>query len=330
MSLNEPRRTTLSPEELESLSQSGKLCEVDSGDVIFERSDQGDRMYLVESGLIELVFENGRPRKSVGPTGFFGELALLFGSHLRSATAVAKEPSRLWELDLETFDSLSDSSPRLLFAVLRRSCASLLESERSLASYLQSQNTELARALQQLQQTERLLNNAEIAAHTDPLTELYNRRYLEMQVGSYLERAALGEIGLVLVLLDVDGFKEINDEHGHAVGDVALQRLAGRLRKNLRRTDLACRIGGDEFAVFMAHDPTQNPARRVGDMFRRITPFDISTPESSVQITASLGGTTFEFGDDWNLFYERADENLYTAKDAGRNRLSWNGEIFEL
>ena len=323
------RRTTLTRDELDQLARFATLREVRRGERVFRRFDDGDRMYLVETGAIELVFENGRPRKRIGPTGFFGELALLFGSHRRSATAVAAEDSRLWELDLETFDVLSDRKPRLLFSVLRRSCASLLESERALARYLQRRNRELASTLERLQTTEELLTDAEIAAHTDPLTKLYNRRFLELRIGSYLERATEGEIGLVLVLVDLDDFKRINDRYGHAIGDEVLVDLAGRLNENTRDVDLACRIGGDEFAIFMVHGPDLDPSRRVAKLFRRVSPLSVPTPDGPVQITVSLGGAPAADGDDWPTFFDRADENLYRAKAAGRNRLAWDGRTFE-
>jgi len=286
-------------------------------------------MYIVETGSVDLVFENGRPRKRIRATGFFGELALLFGSHRRSASAIAAEDCRLWELDLATFDTLSDQHPRLLFSVLRRSCAQLLESERALGRYLTRRNHELASALKQLQATEKLLTDAELAAHTDPLTGLFNRRYLELEIEDYFHRSLDGEIRLVLVLLDLDGFKEINDQHGHPAGDEALFRLAERLRGNLRRGDLPCRIGGDEFAVFMAHAPEFDPTDRVVSLFRRITPFEIAGPDGPVTVTASLGGASAHEVDDWTQFFERADEYLYQAKAAGRNRLCWNGQLYE-
>ncbi|NQV20509.1 MAG: PleD family two-component system response regulator [Rhodospirillales bacterium] len=161
-------------------------------------------------------------------------------------------------------------------------------------------------------------------AITDPLTGLYNRRYLSSHLKKEIESAGKSEKPLSLAMMDVDFFKEVNDTHGHDVGDEVLTQVADRITKNLRGIDLACRFGGEEFVIVMP-DTEGAFAYQVVDRLRRQMaddPFVVSTDEGVLHLTASFGVTQLGGGgDNGDDMLKRADTALYEAKDNGRNRV---------
>jgi len=159
-------------------------------------------------------------------------------------------------------------------------------------------------------------------AITDQLTGLYNRRYMQTHLDGLFNRAQRESKSLSLLMMDMDHFKQVNDTHGHAVGDEVLMEFARRLQRNVRGLDLACRFGGEEFVVVM---PETDPdfARIVAERLREDVagqPFD--TEAGPLDITISIGIASSDeetkSGDD---LLKKADEALYRAKDEGRNRV---------
>ncbi|WP_409519463.1 GGDEF domain-containing protein [Pulveribacter sp.] len=159
----------------------------------------------------------------------------------------------------------------------------------------------------------------------DPLTGLPNRRFIRAVLDSEIDRVARSGEAALLLMLDIDHFKQVNDRHGHGAGDLVLQSVAQTLQTCLRPMDTVARYGGEEFAIVL-------PAcqfgfgRVVAERVRRAveaTPIAIS-PSLSVNVTVSIGGA---FALQWirstvPLWAERADAELYKAKAGGRNRIS--------
>ncbi len=158
----------------------------------------------------------------------------------------------------------------------------------------------------------------------DALTGLANRRQFELALERECDRVARsGEAALVL-LLDIDHFKRVNDTHGHGAGDLVLQAVARCLQGCVRPMDTVARYGGEEFAVVL---PNCAPAfaRTVAERIRRRVQalHIVIGPSTTLQITASVGGA---FAPPWvrssaRLWTERADAQLYRAKAEGRNRI---------
>lgn len=162
------------------------------------------------------------------------------------------------------------------------------------------------------------------AALTDDLTGLNNRRFLEAHFEEVVSMLAPAAKPVSLMLLDVDKFKDVNDRFGHAVGDVVLQGVSGRMQTSLRGFDTAVRYGGEEFVVLMPNTPAgaalAAAERLCGTMSSR--PFSGSGDSGEVPVTVSIGLVTGVAGEaGLDELVHMADQALYEAKNGGRNRV---------
>jgi two-component system cell cycle response regulator len=167
----------------------------------------------------------------------------------------------------------------------------------------------------------RLDQSMELAV-TDQLTGLHNRRYMRVQLESFLNRSLMGGDPVSILLCDIDHFKRVNDIHGHAAGDDVLREFGRRLRENIRPADLACRYGGEEFVVIMP-DTSQALAQAAGERLRQIISdqgFRINRGDE-LRVTMSGGVSTVAPEDTIDALLKRADDALYRAKSSGRNRI---------
>jgi two-component system cell cycle response regulator len=175
--------------------------------------------------------------------------------------------------------------------------------------------------------TDRLRDNVQQSmelAITDPLTGLYNRRYMESHTNLLVTRALEREKPLSILVTDIDHFKSVNDTYGHDAGDEVLREFADRMRSCIRGVDLACRFGGEEFVVVMP-DTDLGIASRVAERIRRRIagePFQIDRGAHSINVTISIGLAGLNGAEDMPAsILKRADEALYRAKRSGRNRV---------
>ncbi|MDO9694851.1 MAG: GGDEF domain-containing protein [Candidatus Latescibacteria bacterium] len=164
--------------------------------------------------------------------------------------------------------------------------------------------------------------------HTDPLTGVRNRAFFDTQFDFELDRARRRGSTVALLLTDIDHFKAINDQYGHPAGDRVLKAVARELLAGLRRIDLVCRVGGEEFALVL---PDTLPAAVVEIVARlqvRIANLRLADPAAAepIRLTVSCGGAVFPgAGETLDDLYRRADEMLYLSKQRGRNRCHlWN------
>ncbi len=155
---------------------------------------------------------------------------------------------------------------------------------------------------------------------TDTLTGLYNKRYLQAELGHAIEKALQSGEPLSLILLDIDDFKKINDRFGHAIGDDILVSLAHSMRSCTRESDTACRLGGDELVIFMpgiSKDKAFHAAERIRVHFETESMRIIDG--QSISATISLGIVDLQGNESAESFIERADSAMYAAKQRGKN-----------
>lgn len=309
--------------EVDAIFGAGTERRYAPGDVVVSEGTPGDSMYFLVEGQCEARLHSGATVRTYGPGSWFGELSFINPGHLRSATLVATQPTRLQELDQHSIETLITSHPRAIFTLVRRTTAFLVNAERTLVGTLRDQNAELQRTIESLNFTRSRLSQEEEAARTDGLTGLYNRRAFDAELESFVKRASAIGRGLALLALDLDHFKPVNDTLGHAAGDFVLTEVGKILREKVRRTDLPCRIGGDEFVVLLA-DLTESVAKEKAEVLRKaIGSFPHPGNGQGIRITTTMGGTMFVPGEGVETFRARADEALYDAKRAGRNRVGW-------
>ena len=160
----------------------------------------------------------------------------------------------------------------------------------------------------------------------DPLTGVPNRRAWDRELPR-LVAAADPALPLTVAIVDLDHFKQVNDDASHLAGDAALRRVAGILATRLRQGDLVARLGGDEFGVaIVGHDPTT--ARSILERLRAaVAEADWSDLPARVQVTVSIGAAHWSPGTTAELLLTRADEALYAAKDRGRDRVATDGRL---
>lgn len=157
----------------------------------------------------------------------------------------------------------------------------------------------------------------------DPLTGLYNRRYMESHMRTLVHEAIQRGKPLSVLVADIDFFKAVNDAHGHDAGDEILKDFSNRLRENIRGIDLACRLGGEEFVVMMP-DTDLAKAYIVGERLRQRIANDpfLTSQGKQLTITSSVGLAALEGVEDTpDALLKRADLALYSAKRDGRNRV---------
>jgi diguanylate cyclase (GGDEF)-like protein len=157
----------------------------------------------------------------------------------------------------------------------------------------------------------------------DPLTGLHNRRFLEDSLVRELARAKRKTQPLSIILLDIDHFKRINDTFGHGAGDMVLRRLGLVLQAYVRESDIACRVGGEEFSLLLPEGPLQIATQRAEDIRKAVNELTLKHEEQDLgAVTVSLGVATFpDHGTTADALIRAADKVLYDAKHKGRNRV---------
>ncbi len=151
----------------------------------------------------------------------------------------------------------------------------------------------------------------------DPLTGLHNRRFAEERLALEMARAGRNGASLKVVMLDLDDLKSINDRHGHGAGDLALIQFAQRLMAATRGSDLATRIGGDEFMVLLPECKVES----VRHILDRLLPLELEVDGNKISFSYSAGWTDYQIGEEPADLLRRADLALYVQKKSRKNDL---------
>ncbi|MDH7553751.1 MAG: GGDEF domain-containing protein [Spirochaetota bacterium] len=235
----------------------------------------------------------------------------LVNDRYTSADPCSKEHLIMLTQELEQFKARSDSLLREKDAIVNE----LIESKKLLEKY--SNNLE-----EMVEQRTEILKWLSI---TDPLTGLYNRRYFIEQIELEFKRSKRYNRDLSLLMLDIDHFKSVNDNYGHQVGDIVLRKISSIIISQLRDSDLAFRYGGEEFMVILPETRAEDAINVAKRMKQEIMETEHIYRNLNFKVTASIGIVSikdmlgkFETVDD---IIKKVDDNLYKAKNSGRNTI---------
>jgi diguanylate cyclase (GGDEF)-like protein len=280
------------------------------GEVLLTMGQANAVMYMILAGRMSVHLEGGpstEPVAFIGAGQTVGELSVLDTSPA-SAYVVAAEPTRVLVVDHTVFWNLVDASHDFSINLLML-----------LAQRLRANNTTVSTNI-------RLQREYKRNAMVDALTGVYNRRWLEDALPRFVTRFARSQQPLALLMLDVDHFKRVNDEHGHPAGDAVLVTVAHTLRGAVRPTDHLARYGGEEFAVVL---PETGPraAQGVAERLRtavKLAPIRDASGKLLPSVTISLGGALLHPGETTAAsLIAAADANLYVSKQNGRDRVTF-------
>jgi diguanylate cyclase (GGDEF)-like protein len=156
----------------------------------------------------------------------------------------------------------------------------------------------------------------------DPLTGLFNRRYLKETLDREISRAQREKKTIGFIIMDLDHFKQVNDTYGHKAGDMVLQKLGGLIIRNLRVEDIPCRYGGEEFTIMMPGASLEKTVERANFLLREINEMAIRYDNANIKVAVSMGVSVFpDHGAGEEDALIRADRALYRAKELGRNQV---------
>jgi len=174
----------------------------------------------------------------------------------------------------------------------------------------------------QLSEIQALENELREQAIRDPLTGLFNRRYLQVTLDREIARVHRASQPVGIIIMDIDRFKLINDSHGHKAGDLVLEALGELLKHNIRQEDIACRYGGEEFVVVMPGASLHTAHERAEIIRAKIDALQVGYDSWKLRITVSVGVAAYpQHGATGEDVLIRADRALYHAKQEGRNRV---------
>jgi len=155
-------------------------------------------------------------------------------------------------------------------------------------------------------------------AYIDGLTGIFNRRFFEMRIAEEMERARRYEGGMAVIMMDIDHFKRLNDEFGHLLGDEVLRQVSSVFSQHLRKVDIVCRYGGEEFAILLPQTSVEQALNVAEKLRKEIAAWQF--PGVPRAVTISAGASAYPaHGDGRDDLVKAADAALYAAKQAGRN-----------
>lgn len=285
-----------------------ELINLKQGDILLNPSEPNTQLFLLIEGKLSVHTEMDMNPVAILKTGdCIGEMSL-FEGELPSAYVLSVEAAKVLAIHKEVIWRLVDSSTtfaqNLLHLMLQR---------------IRSGNQSLADIQEKLQVQE-------VSAFIDPLTGIYNRRWLNTMFKRTLDRQSRSDQeipGLFLLMIDIDNFKNYNDSYGHLAGDQCLRLVASTLRDNMRPMDMLARYGGEEFSILIT-SADRNSCFTIADRLRlAVAGREIRDRRGSElpSVTISIGIGEYQGNESLEDLIEKADQSLYRAKEQGRNRV---------
>ncbi len=299
---------SVSPETMALYLDECTIADVEAGEVLLSPDRKNQHFFIILDGVLQVHLDSvdQQALTTLSRGDCVGEMSILESKN-PSAYVVAIEDARLLMIPHDT-----------LWAMINVSHAIARNLLVILSQRVRSDNAIIADSVVIMRQYER-------KSVTDALTGLYNRHWMEEMFRRELRRCRIGTKPLCLIMIDVDGFKTYNNEHGHLVGDHALCCVADALRQHFRPTDLIARFGGDEFSVMLPETSFENAlvvAERVRKGVCDAGPGLVDGAGQLSPVTISLGVAEATEADSLESLIERADAALYRSKLRGRNCVS--------
>jgi diguanylate cyclase (GGDEF)-like protein len=302
ISLGEPRASRLERPALEHASEPQRLTRDWAGLLGFMREQRTrENAYVTRSGsgLRELVW--------------------CFASCMRQAAGEDREHARALAESERAFTAALSS--RKLEQILAQGQSLADEVRRGVAARQKRESEQLRSLAEHLNAVRGELTEARRSAELDALTQLANRRVLDEQLERLASLGMLLEPTPWLLLLDLDHFKGVNDTHGHPAGDEVLRQVSHCLHRTfMRRQDLVCRYGGEEFAVLLVETTAAQARLLVERMLDAVRDLCVEHGGEEIRVTLSVGSAALGPGENAERWLERADAALYAAKAGGRDR----------
>lgn len=251
---------------------------------------------------------------------FFKELTLLFSDSVDDMSNKARKVEELSTQisKVKNYDDIGNMVDKMLVEI-----KSLVLSHQKAYLKIKSSSDDIDVLKSQLAKVE-------YEAQTDSLTGLYNRRAFELQLQNERIKAITNSETFSIMMVDIDSFKKINDTHGHLAGDSILKNLADVFLKNLRKSDFAARVGGDEFCIIMSETNLSGasfPAIKIKNIIAGQSLYLKESRQNIQEVTISIGIAQYQFNESEEDLIKRADDALYLAKESGRNTIKTENEL---
>ncbi len=303
----------LSPSEIGEIAEQLHPRRFKKDEILFNEGDEGQELFIVESGRlgVSVKTKDGADLDiaEFGPGDFFGEMSI-FEQEPRSATCYTKSASELQSLHESDLLSLIENDPVPAMKILLRMLSITRNRLDNTGSFL----TEMVQWGEA----------ARKRSITDELTGFFNRRYLDEALPSLVLAARDEKKKLCICMLDLDHFRQINEQISHAVGDEVIQKAVSILQDVLLPTDTPVRYGGDEFVILMPGTSPEDGARRAENVRKSLNALDLLKGYncSVKQVTTSIGLACFpDHAKNVARLKAAADQALYQAKEEGRTRV---------
>lgn len=290
-----------------------KIQHYKKDEIVFNEGDKGNTLFIVKDGVVETTIrlKNGEDKliAEFKKGDFFGEMSI-FDKSPRSATCKTKEKSTLISLLASDFFKIIENNPaisiKIMYKMLNITILRLKDSNQFLSDLVLWGEDARKRVI------------------TDPLTGVYNRRYLDDKLDDIFNNIIMNNKPLTIVMSDLDHFRKINEYYSLSMGDKAIIEVANVFKKIVSQNHIIVRLGGDEYTIIMPEttkEEAKNICNKACDEIKKIDILkNLNGPLKN--FTLSLGVATYpDDANDLNTLKQKADKALYIAKESGRDRV---------
>jgi diguanylate cyclase (GGDEF)-like protein len=305
--------SSLTEKELEYISHFLDVRDFVEGQIIFREGDRGDSMYILFKGIIntkcKLPDGKNRDIAEFYAGDFFGEMAI-FENEPRSATCYGLKPGIVIILTSSILFKLmihnSKIALKILYNMLGIISQRLRESSQFLTNVVNWGETARKRAI------------------TDEMTGIYNRRFLDEELEIHFKNAQVRDKELSILMIDLDDFREINENYGHETGDVVIKKTVEGIREILHDKYILARYGGDEFFVILPDTSIEQAIKIAEKIRKRVQSVHVmrASIPSMIDVSASIGVAALsDATGELKSLKEVVDQALYRAKSEGKNKV---------